>query len=56
MKSPAMPRRVMDRFEVGTVYHFRRTFTDADAALFIGATWDVNPYHTDEVFCSQLGQ
>jgi acyl dehydratase len=21
--------------------------------MFIGATWDVNPYHTDEVFASQ---
>ena len=29
---------------------FSRTITEADVALFIGVTWDVNPYHTDERF------
>jgi len=28
---------------VGEKSAFTRTLTEADAALFIGATWDVNP-------------
>jgi 3-hydroxybutyryl-CoA dehydratase len=32
---------------------FSRTFTEGDVALFIGVTWDVNPYHTDEGFAKQ---
>ena len=31
---------------------FTRTFSEGDMSLFIGATWDVNPYHTDERFAS----
>ena len=32
---------------------FTRTFTEGDMTLFIGATWDINPYHTDEQFSAQ---
>jgi 3-hydroxybutyryl-CoA dehydratase len=31
---------------------FRRTLTEGDVAMFIGATWDINPLHTDEVYAS----
>ncbi len=31
---------------------FTRTLTEADVALFIGTTWDVNPLHTDELYCN----
>jgi 3-hydroxybutyryl-CoA dehydratase len=31
---------------------FTRTLTEADVALFIGTTWDVNPLHTDELYCA----
>ena len=50
---PRLPRRIVDRIEVGARACFTRTITEADAALFIGATWDVNPYHTDESFARQ---
>jgi acyl dehydratase len=35
---------------VGATGSFSRTITDADVALFIGVTWDVNPLHTDETY------
>jgi 3-hydroxybutyryl-CoA dehydratase len=38
--------------KVGEKAAFTRTITEADVALFIGTTWDVNPLHTDEVYCS----
>jgi acyl dehydratase len=38
---------------VGERVEFSRTLTEADIALFIGVTWDVNPYHTDDEFCRQ---
>ena len=31
---------------------FRRTLTQGDVAMFIGATWDINPLHTDDVYAS----
>jgi 3-hydroxybutyryl-CoA dehydratase len=37
---------------VGEKVAFTRTLTEADVALFIGTTWDVNPLHTDEIYCS----
>lgn len=39
--------------EVGERYSFTRTFTEGDVALFIGATWDVHPLHTDETYARQ---
>jgi acyl dehydratase len=53
MDTPVLPKRVPEEAVVGARASFSRTFTEADAALFIGVTWDINPYHTDEVFASQ---
>ena len=53
MKRPYLPNRTPAKFAVGEKASFTRTLTDADAALFIGATWDVNPFHTDDVFAEQ---
>jgi acyl dehydratase len=62
MKKPAppispqlsmLPKRIIDRLEVGSRASFTRTITEGDVAMFIGVTWDVNPYHTDETFASQ---
>jgi 3-hydroxybutyryl-CoA dehydratase len=50
MKRPALSPRVPETIEVGRTFSFRRTLTDGDVALFIGATWDVNPLHTDDVY------
>ncbi len=44
---PTLPRRIPRAARVGESASFSRTFTEADTALFIGVTWDVNPYHTD---------
>jgi 3-hydroxybutyryl-CoA dehydratase len=38
---------------VGEKGQFTRTLTDGEVALFIGATWDVNPLHTDDSFAAQ---
>jgi 3-hydroxybutyryl-CoA dehydratase len=35
---------------VGQKFGFSRTLTEADVALFIGVTWDVNPYHSDDTY------
>jgi len=43
-------RRERPNLKVGDKVTFRRTFTEGDVALFVGATWDVNPYHTDAEF------
>jgi 3-hydroxybutyryl-CoA dehydratase len=37
---------------MGDKVAFTRTLTEADVALFIGTTWDVNPLHTDELYCA----
>jgi 3-hydroxybutyryl-CoA dehydratase len=50
---PMLAKRIVERIEVGSKASFTRTITEADVALFIGVTWDVNPYHTDETFASQ---
>ncbi len=50
MEPPILPRRIPQRAEVGAKASFSRTITEADVALFIGVTWDVNPLHTDEVY------
>jgi 3-hydroxybutyryl-CoA dehydratase len=49
---PPIQRRLPAALTAGAVISFRRTLTEADAAAFIGATWDVNPYHTDETFAA----
>lgn len=38
--------------EVGDKASFRRTVTDADVALFAGATGDTNPYHFDDMYAA----
>ena len=50
MKRPALSGRVPETIEVGRKFSFRRTLSDGDVALFIGATWDVNPLHTNDVY------
>jgi 3-hydroxybutyryl-CoA dehydratase len=50
MKRPILDHRVPESIEVGRVFRFRRTLTEGDVSQFIGATWDVNPLHTDEVY------
>jgi len=53
MKSPRLPDRIPESLKVGKKASFTRTLTEGDVSLFIGATWDVNPYHTDDTFASQ---
>ena len=50
MKRPSIAKRVPEKIEVGGKFSFRRTLTEGDIAIFIGATWDVNPLHTDDVY------
>jgi 3-hydroxybutyryl-CoA dehydratase len=52
MERPTLPKRIPDNQNVGAKAAFTRTFTEADVALFIGVTWDINPLHTDEVYAS----
>jgi acyl dehydratase len=40
----------MQKAELGAKAAFTRTLTEADMALFIGVTWDVNPLHTDDTY------
>ena len=53
MPRPRVNSRFPRRFAVGERVVFMRTFTDGDMAMFIGSTWDVNPYHTDERFAAE---
>lgn len=39
--------------EIGDSGSFSRTVTEADIALFAGATGDTNPFHFDEVYASK---
>jgi 3-hydroxybutyryl-CoA dehydratase len=50
MATPLLPQRIPQNANVGARASFTRTLTEADAALFIGVTWDVNPLHTDESY------
>jgi 3-hydroxybutyryl-CoA dehydratase len=50
MDTPRLPRRIPEAPAVGAKAAFARTLTEADAALFIGVTWDVNPLHTDDAY------
>jgi 3-hydroxybutyryl-CoA dehydratase len=52
MNRPTLPKRIIGSPTLGDKVSFTRTLTEADVALFIGTTWDVNPLHTDEVYCS----
>ena len=51
MNRPLLPKRVIGKPNLGDKVAFTRTLTEADVALFIGTTWDVNPLHTDELYC-----
>jgi 3-hydroxybutyryl-CoA dehydratase len=53
MKTPYMPNRIPRASSVGERASFSRTLTEADVALFIGVTWDVNPLHTDDRYVSE---
>ncbi len=53
MDRPTLPKRIIGTLKVGEKAAFTRTLTEADLALFIGTTWDVNPLHTDELYCRQ---
>lgn len=48
MERSKLPKRIPGSIAVGEKAAFSRTLTEADTALFIGITWDVNPYHTDD--------
>jgi 3-hydroxybutyryl-CoA dehydratase len=50
VESTILSRRMPRAPVVGEKFGFRRTLTEADMTLFIGVTWDVNPYHTDETY------
>jgi 3-hydroxybutyryl-CoA dehydratase len=52
MNRPTLPKRIIGAPALGEKASFTRTLTEADVALFIGTTWDVNPLHTDEIYCS----
>ncbi len=51
MNRPTLPQRMIANPKQGDKAAFTRTLTEADVALFIGTTWDVNPLHTDEIYC-----
>jgi 3-hydroxybutyryl-CoA dehydratase len=60
IKVPAQWRSALDRqiqssdlIEVGDTATYRRTVTEADIALFAGATGDTNPYHFDEAYAAR---
>jgi len=52
MNRPTLPKRAIGSPILGDKVAFTRTLTEADVALFIGTTWDVNPLHTDEIYCN----
>lgn len=53
MNRPILPKRIIDGApSLGDKVAFTRTLTEADVALFIGTTWDVNPLHTNELYSS----
>ena len=52
MNRPTLPKRTIGAPKLGDKATFTRTLTEADVALFIGTTWDVNPLHTDELYCA----
>ena len=50
MEFPKLPKRIISDPVVGAKAAFTRTLTEADVALFIGVTWDVNPLHTNDEY------
>ncbi len=51
MNRPTLPKRMLGGTpQLGDKVAFTRTLTEADVALFIGTTWDVNPLHTDDLY------
>ena len=54
MNTPYMPNRIPHATSVGERASFSRTLTEADVALFIGVTWDVNPLHTNDRYVSEM--
>jgi 3-hydroxybutyryl-CoA dehydratase len=50
MNTPSLPQRIPESPTKGATASFSRTITEADVALFVGVTWDVNPLHTDDVY------
>ncbi len=52
MQTPRLPRRIPKAPVVGQKFGFSRTLTEADVALFIGVTWDVNPFHSDDTYAA----
>jgi acyl dehydratase len=51
---PVLPGRLpASGLHVGLSTWFRRTLTEGDMAMFIGATWDVNPLHTDATYARE---
>lgn len=50
MNSPVLPQRIPRTISLGEKATFTRTLTEGDVSMFIGSTWDINPYHTDETF------
>ena len=52
MSEPILPARIPRSATVGEKAAFTRTLTEADSALFIGVTWDVNPLHTDDTYAN----
>jgi 3-hydroxybutyryl-CoA dehydratase len=53
MAVPDLPNRIPQSSSVGARAAFTRTLTEADAALFIGSTWDINPLHTDDTYAAR---
>lgn len=47
------PGRLSQMPQVGERAGFARTLTDGDVSMFIGATWDINPVHTDDRYCRE---
>ncbi|MBI5034131.1 MAG: MaoC family dehydratase [Chloroflexi bacterium] len=46
-----LSKRSLEDFILGETASFSRTFTESEVTQFVGISWDVNPYHTDEEFC-----
>lgn len=51
----AAVRTAFEQCAVGQRYVFRRTFTEGDVSSFVGVTWDLNPFHSDEAFARASG-
>ena len=49
----AQVKAAFESVELEKPFIYRRTFTDADLALFCGISGDFNPYHMDDEFARQ---